>query len=334
MSGGGPPFDLSVVVPSYRNRDLLLSNLPHVLAALERARARGLLRGAELLVADDASDDGSEGALAAVLPDVRWLRNPVNRGFSGNARAGIEAARHELLFLLNSDARPEAEAIAELLAAWDRHPSAAALTALQVDGAGTPLAVGRPLRLDRRWRAAPWPPGEAPSGPAPPTLFPSGGAALFERGPFLAAGAFEPLLAPHYVEDLEWGLRLWRAGGEVRLVRCARVIHEAGTTIGREHAREPVRRIRRRNARMVRWLHWPPGPLLRAELLDWSRALGGLLLGRRRRLAVSVAVWARLPALLRRRRSLSRSLPFDLPEAGRRLRARARADRAAVELPE
>ena len=86
---------LSVIIPNWNG----MRYLPTCLAALAAQDYAPL----EIIVVDNASDDGSVEYLRAEHPDVRLLALPQNRGFTGACNEGLRAARGEFLALLNND---------------------------------------------------------------------------------------------------------------------------------------------------------------------------------------------------------------------------------------
>src|ERR1700756_1272860 len=79
----------TVVIPNWNGRDLLAKYLPSVVEALS-----GNPRN-EIIVVDNASEDGSADFLRERFPEVRLLQLESNRGFGGGSNAGIEAAGNE-----------------------------------------------------------------------------------------------------------------------------------------------------------------------------------------------------------------------------------------------
>jgi len=107
---------VSVVIPNWNGAHLL----PTCLDSLRRQT----LAGREIIVVDNASIDGSRDLVAREYPDVRLLVLPVNRGFAGACNAGIRAGRSEFVALLNSDTQADEHWLAEVVAAFRRHPGA------------------------------------------------------------------------------------------------------------------------------------------------------------------------------------------------------------------
>ena len=89
----------SVVIPTYNGRALL----ERCLESIARHRPSDPALSIEVIVADDASTDGTAQWLAHAHPDVRVVQLEQNGGFCAAANAGIAAARGRFIQLLNND---------------------------------------------------------------------------------------------------------------------------------------------------------------------------------------------------------------------------------------
>lgn len=105
---------ISVVIPAYNEREALPATVQEARAALE-----ALGRPYEILVVDNASDDGTLDALAPLLDGgrVRALRNDANRGKGFSVRRGMLEARGELRLHCDADCAPSLASLGEVLAA-------------------------------------------------------------------------------------------------------------------------------------------------------------------------------------------------------------------------
>ena len=79
---------LSVIIPNWNG----MRYLPTCLAALAAQDYAPL----EIIVVDNASDDGSVEYLRAEHPDVRLLELPQNRGFTGACNEGLRAGARRI----------------------------------------------------------------------------------------------------------------------------------------------------------------------------------------------------------------------------------------------
>ena len=89
-------MELSIVTVSYNGRDYLRRCLRSLLE-----HTRGLEY--EVVVVDNASQDGSADMVAAEFPSVRLLRRPSNAGLSTALNQGIRLSGGEMTVLLNPD---------------------------------------------------------------------------------------------------------------------------------------------------------------------------------------------------------------------------------------
>jgi GT2 family glycosyltransferase len=102
---------MSVVVVTY-------NALPWVEQALES------VRGAETVVVDNGSADGTVAFVRERFPDVEVVEQE-NRGLAAGWNAGIARTSGQYVLLLNSDAWLHEGALAALVAFADEHPGAA-----------------------------------------------------------------------------------------------------------------------------------------------------------------------------------------------------------------
>lgn len=78
----------------------------------------------EVIIADNASEDGSQAFIRERYPEVVLIELPENRGFTGACNAGMQAARGEFVSLLNNDTQVEPGWVAACVDAFRRHPEA------------------------------------------------------------------------------------------------------------------------------------------------------------------------------------------------------------------
>jgi len=97
----------------FNEEDYVRRSVEAVRAALERVGA-----GWELVLVDDASTDGTAAAAdaeAARDPRVRVLHNPVNRRLGGSLRAGLAAARGDVVLYTDADLPADLEQLPRAL---------------------------------------------------------------------------------------------------------------------------------------------------------------------------------------------------------------------------
>jgi GT2 family glycosyltransferase len=113
---------LSIIILSYNRRDALRRTLTEL-------AAQGLTDSAQIIVADNASADGSAGMVQGEFPRVRWLGQPHNNGVS-TFNAGAAVAGADLLLLLDDDAWPDPAGLKPALDLLARRPELGAVALL------------------------------------------------------------------------------------------------------------------------------------------------------------------------------------------------------------
>jgi len=107
------------------------------LAAIERTHPQGVER--EILVLDNASDDGSAEAVRGLGDDIRLIALERRKGKAENDSTLMREAQGEYCLLLNEDSELRPAAATALIAALDADPKAAAATAQLLDSGGKPV---------------------------------------------------------------------------------------------------------------------------------------------------------------------------------------------------
>ena len=249
----------TIVVPNWNGRDLLERFVPSWLAAVEKHP------GSEVLVVDNGSSDGSAAWLRENYPQVRVLALENNLGFGGGSNAGFRAATTDIVVLLNSDMRVEADFLAPLLEGFtDETVFAVSCQIFLGDTSKRREETG----LTQGW----WQDGglrvSHKEDPAVTGAFPcfygGGGSCAFDRRKFLALGGFDELLAPFYLEDTDIGFLGWKRGWKILYEPRSVVHHEHRGTIGKKFSREYIQAVLDKNFVLFSW----------KNIHEWQR-LGG-----------------------------------------------------------
>jgi len=110
------PVSISCVIPAYNEARNLERFVPQVLAALA-----ALSDAVELIVVDDGSRDDTVAAVRALVcahPQVVLLQLSRNFGKEAALTAGLDAARGDVVALLDADGQHPPALLAEMLAHW------------------------------------------------------------------------------------------------------------------------------------------------------------------------------------------------------------------------
>ena len=299
---------LSIVIPSHNRADLLRPCLASV--------RRHAPADTEILVVDDASPEETVRRTAGEFTGVHVLRLARRRGFCAAVNAGIRAARHPIVELLNDDTEvsagwaeaalrhfhnPQVAAVAPLVL---RHPPANADGGWRVDSAGDRYFAGGVA--GKRGHGQPLHATYLQGGEV---FGVSASSAFFRRQALLDVGAF-PEEFGAYFEDVDVSFRLHWAGHRLVYEPASRVWHRGSASYGR-----PTRRLleqQSRNEERVFWRNLPSGDLLRA--VPWHAAVLAAKAYRRWQkgellpfLFGRLRAWGEMPQILRHRRRLQQA---------------------------
>jgi N-acetylglucosaminyl-diphospho-decaprenol L-rhamnosyltransferase len=195
-------------------------------------------------VVDNGSTDGSAELVREEFPDVELFVSRENRGFAVANNLGIRRARGRYVLLLNADTEIAPDAAGELYRFMEARPDVGLAGARLVfpDGRDQDCAFEFPTlamafldvfplhhrllggRLNGRYRVA---------GRAEP--FPIGhplGACMFVRREALEQVGLLDEGFFMYAEEVDWCLRLRRAGWGIYCVPTAVVVHYGGASAG------------------------------------------------------------------------------------------------------
>jgi GT2 family glycosyltransferase len=246
-----------VVIPTYNGLELL----SRCLASIARHRPPDSSLPIEVIVADDASTDGTAAWLVRNHPEVRVVQLERNGGFCAAVNAGIAAARGQFIQVLNNDTVVSARWIEAGLAPFV-DPTVGAVAPLV-------LVSADPRRVDSAgdsYALAGWPTKRGHGEPAAlyserpvEEVFGASGSSAFYRAEALhCAGGFDPLLGSYY-EDVDLAFRLRWAGYRCVFAPACRVRHDVSATY--DHTSPTLQRRMARNAEIVFWANLPRGLL-------------------------------------------------------------------------
>jgi GT2 family glycosyltransferase len=261
--------ELTVICVTYRSRELAPEALRSALAS---AASAGLT--SELIVVDNASDDGTAEAVSTALPNAIVIQNPLNVGFGAANNQAFEVARGRWWLLLNPDASIAEDGVGELIGAMTANPKLA-IAAPSVAGAGMGGAESAGMLPGIRSLAGHFlfvnrllPPGRGGAwggfqlrpgvgNGLQDAEWVSAAAALLRPEAVRAVGGFDPSIFL-YGEDLDLCARLRTGGWSLAVVPRAHAFHRIG---GSQHSAS------------TRWLDGLDQFLVRRGVPRWRRAV-------------------------------------------------------------
>jgi N-acetylglucosaminyl-diphospho-decaprenol L-rhamnosyltransferase len=215
-----PAVRLSVVVVTYNSREAVGRCMPAVVEQLEE--------GDELIVVDNASEDGTPEAVAEAAPQARILDSERNLGFAAACNAGAGMVRNPLLLFLNPDALPAPGFAEAIRRPWEEGRGWAAWMGVVTMGGGERVNTSGGVAhfTGIAWSGEAGRPVAAvvPAGPVEVT-FVSGACIAVPRDVWRRSGGFDPAFFM-YCEDVDLSFRLRLGGGRLGLEPSARVDHD------------------------------------------------------------------------------------------------------------
>lgn len=109
--------DLSIIIVNYNVKEFLQNLLVSIRRSID-----GL--SSEIIVIDNASDDGSVEIIKEKFPDVRLIANRENVGFGAANNQGLEASCGKYILLLNPDTIVQEDTFTKLIRFFETKPDA------------------------------------------------------------------------------------------------------------------------------------------------------------------------------------------------------------------
>ncbi len=110
-------MDLSIIIPSFNTKDLLDRCLQSVYQSLKDAQFSW-----EIIVVDNASDDGTDTLLKNKYTRVKSIYNSSNVGYGKANNQGIKVSKGTTILLLNTDIVVIGDSIKQLYEFFLKHP--------------------------------------------------------------------------------------------------------------------------------------------------------------------------------------------------------------------
>jgi GT2 family glycosyltransferase len=288
------------------------ADLPRCLDAIRAQRHQPI----ELLVADNASSDGTRAAIEAHTAEAERRYFPTNRGFSAAHNALIRESRGTYYVTLNPDVVLDPGFVAALVDAMEAAPRAGSATGKlrRADDAGILDSTGVVMHRSQRHfdRGA----GEPDRGQydAPGRVFGVSGAAGFYRRAMLDDVAVDGEVFDEdffaYREDADLAWRAQRLGWDAIYVPAATAAHVRRVTPERR-AQLPaaINRYSVRNRFLLRLKNQTAGEAVRFAIPGLARdaqVVGYVLAREWGSIPGLVDVVRLLPRMLRKRRAIMR----------------------------
>jgi GT2 family glycosyltransferase len=311
---------VSVVIPTYNGKRLLEKNLPPLTRAAAAHNAE-----VEIIIVDDAGNDGTEKFIRDNYPQIVLLVNDKNYGFGETINRGIFVARNEIVLALNNDILVEEDLFARTLH-WFNDPDVFSVTPNIIDPRRGDSQSITKLKPGVCWfRTINLQLNDLPDLTSEiPIFFGSGGASFYSRQKLLQIGGFDQVYRPFYVEDVDLSYRAWKSGWKCLLEPSATVYHETSSTILNMHKKRKIKFIGDRNRTLFLWLNISDPILIARYFLFLPFSLLYDIVSFRKYKFIgffwALAYLPRVPGLRRNRRNIFRISDHEVIESIRWVR--------------
>jgi len=219
-------YKFSVVIPSKDGLEILLKYLPVI--SNEVSRADG-----ELIIVDDCSTDATAATIPELFPSAKVIKRTGNPGFCHAVNLGMNKASGKYLMLLNNDTIPSKNAFVELVEELEKVEENIAVVVPK---------ILRPDNTDDSRYCWTFARGLAITGEGiSKNIYPSGACSLWRKEVWHALSGLSTRYAPIYWEDADLGVRMQKAGFNMK--RCGSILvkHDHAITMGYSLAAETLR---------------------------------------------------------------------------------------------
>lgn len=217
---------VSIIIPHLNGRH----HLDDCLGSLQRQTFTDF----EMLLVDNGSTDGSQAHVHEKFPEVRLIELGHNHGFTGACNAGWQAARGEIIILLNNDTETEPDWLAEIVKVFDRQPQVGSVASkmLLFDRRDHLHTAGDFYQVDGiPGNRGVWQKDEGQFDRVEPVFSACGGAAAYRREMLEEIGFLDDDFF-FSCEDVDVGWRAQLAGWQVLYVPTAVLYHKLKATGG------------------------------------------------------------------------------------------------------
>lgn len=230
----------AIVILNWNGEAMLRRYLPSVVAACEG-------EDAEVVVADNASTDGSMAMLAADFPALRTIALDSNYGFAEGYNRALAQVEAEYYVLLNSDVSTPAGWLRPLTSFMDAHPDVAACqpkllaeadhSMFEYAGAagGFIDRYGYPYCRGRLFSTVEKDCGQYDT--VADIHWATGAALLVRSSDWHSVGGLDPRFFAHS-EEIDFCWRLRKAGRRICCVPQSKVYHVGGGTLPKTNSRK------------------------------------------------------------------------------------------------
>ncbi len=229
---------ISVIIPTYKNKHLLVDNLRHNL---------NYLNDCQVIIVNDDSRQSIKQDLEE-FENILLIENKKNLGFGESINQGTKKALGDYLLLLNNDVRLPNDNYQLALSYFSNNSSLFAISFAQKEK--NESIVGKNIIYWEKGFFKHKKDNDLTTGQ---NGWAEGGSCLIDKKKFLQLGGFDKIYAPFYWEDIDLSYRAGKRGYVIIFNRNIEVIHHHESTISKYYSSEKISEIAFRNQLIFNW---------------------------------------------------------------------------------
>jgi GT2 family glycosyltransferase len=230
---------ISIVIPHYKGKEKLFSNLKHNLP---------FFKGCEVIVVNDYPDTPISSEMARLFPDVKVVENEKNLGFAGAVSVGISTVKNKYVFLLNNDVLLNDDSFQTALSHFKKDSELFAVSFRQTEKDGSFVGKNKII-----WNKGFFQHDKVNASKSGINGWAEGGSMIFDKLKYDKINGFDTLYSPFYWEDIDLSYRAWKAGYSVLFDSTVTVQHHHESTIATHFHSSRIKTIAYRNQFITIW---------------------------------------------------------------------------------
>lgn len=230
-------MNISVIIPTYKNKEMLLRNLQHNLP---------FLVDCEVILVNDYPEESLVEDLKQ-FPQVKLIENEKNLGFGPTVNNGVESAKNPYVLLLNNDVLLSGNFYVKALSHFEKDATLFAVSFAQKEKDGAIVGKNRMY-----WEQGFFQHSKADDLSFGINAWAEGGSCLIDRAKYIDLKGFDDLYSPFYWEDIDLSYRAWKKGYTIIFDPGIVVQHHHESTIGKYYA-DRIQTTAFRNQLLFMW---------------------------------------------------------------------------------
>ena len=229
---------VSVIIPTYKNTELLIKNLHKNLP---------YLKDCEIIIVNDDPTTSLKKELKQ-FEKIKLIENKKNLGFGESINQGVKIAQGDYLLLLNNDVVLSNNNYQLTINHFRNNYSLFAVSFAQEEKNNQVVGKNRLF-----WHKGFYQHEAIKDNQPGENGWAEGGSCLIDKEKFRLLGGFDKIYAPFYWEDIDLSYRAKKRGWSIIFDPKIKVIHHHESTIGKYYDKKQIAIIAFRNQLIFTW---------------------------------------------------------------------------------